>query len=179
MRQAPRFCIDDIIVEKGAIDRVAEVVLRYHAEKVFLLADRNTYEAAGKRIYENLLWAGFWLTEFCWSKHFGERAEISTKARRYPTFGWRLSVRKMLEMTSTFFCNIIMVGRNTVYYRRCVMVNTNYSEKQLKIISGEIPLEKVHTNELISIHKKAYNVGDHVLAETVLNKIFIERQRIY
>ena len=56
------------------------------------------------------------------------------------------------------------------------MVNTNYSEKQLKIITGEIPLEKVHTNELISIHKKAYNVGDHVLAETVLNKIFIERQ---
>ena len=33
--------------------------------------------------------------------------------------------------------------------------------------------------ELISIHKKAYNVGDHVLAETVLNKIFIERQWIY
>ena len=53
------FCIDDIIVEKGAINRVAEVVSRYHVEKVFLLSDCNTYEAAGEQIFENLLQAGF------------------------------------------------------------------------------------------------------------------------
>lgn len=36
------FCIDDIIVEKGAINRVTEIVSRYHGKKFFLLADRNT-----------------------------------------------------------------------------------------------------------------------------------------
>ena len=53
------FSIDDIIIEKGAVNRVAEIVGRYDAKKVFLLADRNTYEAAGKQICENLLAAGF------------------------------------------------------------------------------------------------------------------------
>ncbi len=48
------FCVDEIIVEKGAIGRVAEVIARYHAKKVFVLADRHTYEAAGKRICEVL-----------------------------------------------------------------------------------------------------------------------------
>ena len=48
------FCIDDVIVEKGAINRIAEVVSRYHAKKVFLLADLNTYQAAGKAICELL-----------------------------------------------------------------------------------------------------------------------------
>ncbi len=49
--------------------------------------------------------------------------------------------------------------------------SNEYTEHQKQIVRGEIPLESVHTNELISIHKKAYNVGDHVLAETVLNII--------
>ncbi len=48
------FCVDEIIVEKGAIGRVAEVISRYRAQKVFVLADRHTYEAAGKRICEVL-----------------------------------------------------------------------------------------------------------------------------
>ena len=48
------FCMDDVIIEKGAINRVSEVVERYHAKKVFLLADVNTYEAAGEKIHENL-----------------------------------------------------------------------------------------------------------------------------
>lgn len=58
------FCIDDIIVEKGAINRVAEVVSRYHVEKVFLLSDCNTYEAAGEQIFENLLQAGFSVSKY-------------------------------------------------------------------------------------------------------------------
>ena len=48
------FTIDDIIIEKGAVNRVAQVVSGYGAKKVFLLADKNTYEAAGKRICEVL-----------------------------------------------------------------------------------------------------------------------------
>lgn len=58
------FCIDDIIVEKGAVNRVAEVIARYHVEKVFLLADCNTYEAAGGQICENLLKAGFSVSKY-------------------------------------------------------------------------------------------------------------------
>ena len=61
------FSIDDIIVERGAIDRVAEVVERYGAKKVFLLADRNTYEAAGKRILEALLANGFSVSKHVFS----------------------------------------------------------------------------------------------------------------
>ncbi|MBQ8213456.1 MAG: sn-glycerol-1-phosphate dehydrogenase [Clostridia bacterium] len=48
------FCIDDIIVEKGAINRVAEVVFRYHVKKAFVLADKNTYAVAGKQICDGL-----------------------------------------------------------------------------------------------------------------------------
>lgn len=58
------FCIDDIIVEKGAINRVADVIARYHVEKIFLLADSNTYEAAGKQINETLLQAGFSVSKY-------------------------------------------------------------------------------------------------------------------
>ena len=58
------FCIDDVIVEKGAINRVVEVVSRYHAQKVFLLADSNTYQAAGETIYQTLLAANISVSEY-------------------------------------------------------------------------------------------------------------------
>lgn len=40
-----------------------------------------------------------------------------------------------------------------------------YSEHQKKVVRGEIPLENVHTKELINIHLKAHNVGDYELSE--------------
>ena len=52
------FLIDDIIIEKGTVNRIAEVVARYNAKKVFLIADQNTHEAAGKQICEKLFAAG-------------------------------------------------------------------------------------------------------------------------
>ena len=48
------FCIDDVIVERGAIHRVAEVVSRYQARRVFVLADKNTYAVAGEQICNEL-----------------------------------------------------------------------------------------------------------------------------
>ena len=39
-----------VIIESGAIRRVPEVVRSYGAKKVFLLADHNTYAAAGARV---------------------------------------------------------------------------------------------------------------------------------
>ena len=58
------FCIDDVIVEKGAINRVPEVIARYHAERVFLLADCNTYEVAGNQICANLVASGFSVSKY-------------------------------------------------------------------------------------------------------------------
>ncbi len=42
--------VDDVIVEKGAIKRLPEVIARYHGKKVFVLADENTYKAAGEKV---------------------------------------------------------------------------------------------------------------------------------
>jgi len=54
--------------------------------------------------------------------------------------------------------------------------SNEYNEHQRKIIRGEIPFEKVHTNELISIYQKAYNAGDYVLSEMVMSLIQDRRE---
>lgn len=51
--------IDDVIVERGAIRRLPEVLARYGAKKPFLLADENTFAAAGARVCAVLRDAGF------------------------------------------------------------------------------------------------------------------------
>ena len=50
-----------------------------------------------------------------------------------------------------------------------------YADHQKQIVRGEIPFEKIHTKELISICMKARNVGDHELAETVFDLIMDHR----
>ena len=42
--------LDDYIVGKGAIREIASLVTRYGATKPYLIADRNTYQAAGKQV---------------------------------------------------------------------------------------------------------------------------------
>lgn len=42
--------VDDVIIEKGAIQRLPEVIKRYNGRKVFVLADENTYKAAGEKV---------------------------------------------------------------------------------------------------------------------------------
>ena len=42
--------LDDYIVGKGAIGEIASLVVRYGATKPYLIADRNTYQAAGKQV---------------------------------------------------------------------------------------------------------------------------------
>lgn len=42
--------LDDYIVGKGAIREIASLVVRYGATKPYLIADRNTYQAAGKQV---------------------------------------------------------------------------------------------------------------------------------
>ncbi len=45
-----RSTVDDVIVGKGVVNTLPEVLKRYNAKKVFVLADKNTYKAAGKRV---------------------------------------------------------------------------------------------------------------------------------
>lgn len=46
--------IDKIIVEKGALNRLPDILKEYNTKKVFILADKNTYKAAGERVFEIL-----------------------------------------------------------------------------------------------------------------------------
>lgn len=42
--------VDAVIVESGAVNHIPEYVAKYKASKVFILADKNTYKAAGEMI---------------------------------------------------------------------------------------------------------------------------------
>ena len=39
--------LDDVVIGKGAINRLPEFINKYSANKPFILADRNTFAAAG------------------------------------------------------------------------------------------------------------------------------------
>ena len=42
--------LDDVVVGKGVLARLPEFVARYGAKKPFILADRNTFAAAGEQV---------------------------------------------------------------------------------------------------------------------------------
>lgn len=50
--------------------------------------------------------------------------------------------------------------------------SNEYTEHQKQVIRGDIPIQEVHTKELISIHLKAYNNGDYELYERFLDLIY-------
>ncbi len=54
--------------------------------------------------------------------------------------------------------------------------STEYTERQKKIVRDEIPFEKVHTNELVSLCKKARAVGDEQLADMIYDFILDRRE---
>lgn len=53
-----RAMLDDVIIGKGVLARLPEVVARYAAKKVFVFADQNTYAAAGEQVTAILAHAG-------------------------------------------------------------------------------------------------------------------------
>ena len=55
--------------------------------------------------------------------------------------------------------------------------SNEYTENQKKIIRGEIPVEKVRTNQLVIIHQKAKNTGDIELSERILSLIIDRRAK--
>jgi len=54
--------IKDIIIRKGAINIIPDMLVKYHCKKLFLVADENTYEAAGKEVERLLKKKSFDLT---------------------------------------------------------------------------------------------------------------------
>lgn len=54
----------EVIKGEGAITKLPKVVESFGAQKVFLLADKNTFEAAGKKAKELLLESGKEVTEY-------------------------------------------------------------------------------------------------------------------
>lgn len=56
--------IDDVIVGKGVIKQLPEILDRYGAKKPFILSDVNTYEAAGKAVCQVLEDAGIPYTSY-------------------------------------------------------------------------------------------------------------------
>lgn len=60
--------VDDVIVEKGAVNRLPELLDRYGAAKPFILADCNTYKAAGEQVCEILTSHGIPHTQYIFEK---------------------------------------------------------------------------------------------------------------
>ena len=56
--------IDDVIVGKGVIHRLPEFIEKYQSKKPFLLADRNTYQAAGETVANILKKHGISYTQY-------------------------------------------------------------------------------------------------------------------
>jgi glycerol-1-phosphate dehydrogenase [NAD(P)+] len=53
-QRAHPFTISHICIEKGAIEKLPAFIQEFQAKKPFILADKNTFEAAGKKVCEIL-----------------------------------------------------------------------------------------------------------------------------
>lgn len=51
--------IEDIIIRKDAIHMLPDLLAKYHCQKLFLVADENTYKAAGEKVAQLLKEKGF------------------------------------------------------------------------------------------------------------------------
>jgi len=60
--------IEDIFIEAGALNRLPELVKKYNGSRVFLLADTNTWAAAGEKIAWILTGAGIPCSKYVFSR---------------------------------------------------------------------------------------------------------------
>lgn len=58
----------DVVVGSGAVEKIPEYVHRFEAKKIYLLSDRNTWQAAGQRVYDIITGSGAKCVSHC----FGE-----------------------------------------------------------------------------------------------------------
>lgn len=76
-RKKHDIAIDDVVVGKGVIQRLPEFVKKYNATKPFILADRNTYEAAGETVANILKDAGISFSSYMFQQDALEPNEES------------------------------------------------------------------------------------------------------
>lgn len=69
--------VEDIVIGKGVLKRLPEFVGRYGAKKPFILADLNTYQAAGETVAEILRGSGIAFSSFIFP---GEALEPNEEA---------------------------------------------------------------------------------------------------
>jgi len=60
--------IDDVVAGKGVLQRLPEFVAKYRAKKPFILADRNTYKAAGAAVEDILQSSGLTFSTYIFQK---------------------------------------------------------------------------------------------------------------
>lgn len=60
--------IDDVVAGKGVLQRLPEFVAKYRAKKPFILADRNTYKAAGASVEDILQSSGIPFSTYIFQK---------------------------------------------------------------------------------------------------------------
>ena len=60
--------IDDVVAGKGVLQRLPEFVAKYRAKKPFILADRNTYKAAGAAVEDILQSSGIPFSTYIFQK---------------------------------------------------------------------------------------------------------------
>lgn len=69
--------VNDVCIERGALKRVPEYVKKYNGTKAFLLADKNTWEVAGKTVEKLLLDSGIGVTSYILSTTRAEPDEYA------------------------------------------------------------------------------------------------------
>lgn len=67
--------IDDVVAGKGVLQRLPEFVAKYRAKKPFILADRNTYKAAGAAVEDILQSSGITFSTYIFQKEVLEPDE--------------------------------------------------------------------------------------------------------
>lgn len=53
-----RFDVEDIIIAKDAISTLPAIIYRHNANKIFVMADSNTYDVAGEAVELNIIRSG-------------------------------------------------------------------------------------------------------------------------
>lgn len=70
-----RSSVEEVIVGSGVLSQLLQVLQQYQARKPFLLADRNTWQAAGSKVCDLLMGSGFSCSRFVFEENTPEPDE--------------------------------------------------------------------------------------------------------
>lgn len=72
-----RTSVKEVVIEEGAIRRIPDILSRYGVEKPFLLADANTWKAAGEQVRTVLMHSGIPCSHYVFEREQLEPDEIT------------------------------------------------------------------------------------------------------